>query len=393
MSNLFRSPVVRLILFLAGVALVVWFVIALRSVVTPFAVAFALAYFLNPPVNALENLLQRLLVRFPRLEAAVHPRTIAVGVLCVAVVGVLVLAVVIAVPAGYQQVAETAQKLPGYVVTLHSKIEPALQSVEVRYPAQAELVRAEIDKFLKGGELERLVKEHGLQVLTRVTKFMRDTVTNVVDVAIGAFNLFIIPIFAVYLLYDMNHIRDGAKDLVPLRFRDYVYSRGHAVDRLLSAFARGQITVCLILGTFYAIALTLCGVPMGLLVGFFIGFFNLIPFMSTILGLPLAVSLSLLDDQSLPAAIAVAVVFLFGQFVEGNFITPRIVGQGLGLHAVVVMLAVLAGGSLFGFIGMLVAVPVTAALSVFWADLRDLYLRSDFYRGEPESDSPIVPSS
>jgi predicted PurR-regulated permease PerM len=89
----------------------------------------------------------------------------------------------------------------------------------------------------------------------------------------------------------------------------------------------------------------------------------------------------------------VAAVFLFGQFVEGNFITPRIVGKGLGLHAVVVMLAVLAGGSLFGFIGMLVAVPVTAALSVFWADLRDLYLRSDFYRGEPESDSPIVPSS
>lgn len=390
MPNVFRSPVVRLVLFLAVVALVVWFVIALRSVVTPFAVAFAMAYFLNPPVNALERLLERLLVRFPRLAAAVHPRTIAVGVLCMAVIGVLVLALIIAVPAGYQQVMETAQKLPGYVVTLHSRIEPALQTLSVRYPAQAELVRTEVEKFLKGGELERLVKEHGLVVLARITKFARDTVTNVVDVAIGAFNLFIIPIFAVYLLYDMNHIRDGGKQLVPLRYRDYMYSRGRAIDRLLSAFARGQITVCLMLGTFYAIALTLCGVPMGLVVGMIIGFFNLIPFMSTVLGLPLAVALSLLDDQSLPAALAVAAVFLFGQFVEGNFVTPRIVGQGLGLHAVVIMLAVLAGGSLFGFIGMLVAVPITAALSVFWADLRDLYLQSQFYRGDPP-DTVAVP--
>jgi len=85
--------------------------------------------------------------------------------------------------------------------------------------------------------------------------------------------------------------------------------------------------------------------------------------------------------QSLSRLVAVAAVFAFGQFVEGNFITPRIVGQSLGLHAVVIMLAVLVGGSLFGFIGMLLAVPVTAALSVFWADLRNFYLRSEFYRG------------
>ncbi len=105
--------------------------------------------------------------------------------------------------------------------------------------------------------------------------------------------------------------------------------------------------------------------------------------MSTVLGLPLAVILSLVDDQSLRQVLAVVAVFFFGQFVEGNFVTPRIVGRGLGLHAVVIMLAVLVGAALFGFIGMLVAVPVTAALSVFWSDLRELYLRSDFYRGAP----------
>jgi predicted PurR-regulated permease PerM len=122
---------------------------------------------------------------------------------------------------------------------------------------------------------------------------------------------------------------------------------------------------------------------MGLLAGFVIGLFNLVPFMSTILGLPLALLLSWLDDRSLPTLGVVALVFAFGQFVEGNFISPRIVGQSLGLHAVVIMLAVLVGGKIFGVVGMLLAVPTTAALSVFWSDLRAWYLASDFYRGDP----------
>jgi hypothetical protein len=121
---------------------------------------------------------------------------------------------------------------------------------------------------------------------SRVTKFVQKTLLNILGVAAGAFNLVIVPIFAVYLLYDMNHIRSEGAELVPLRYRSYVYSRFAQVDRLLSAFVRGQVTVCLILGTFYAIGLTACGVPMGLLVGMVIGFFNMIPFMSTVIGLP-----------------------------------------------------------------------------------------------------------
>jgi predicted PurR-regulated permease PerM len=160
-----------------------------------------------------------------------------------------------------------------------------------------------------------------------------------------------------------------------------MYTRMGEVDRLLSAFVRGQLTVAVILGVFYSIGLTLCGVPMGLLVGFVIGLFNLVPFMSYILGLPLALVLSWLDDQAPSKLLAVAAVFVLGQFIEGNFVTPKIVGESLGLHAVIIMLAVLVGGTSFGFVGMVLAVPATAALSVFWADLRDWYLGSDFYRG------------
>ncbi len=180
----------------------------------------------------------------------------------------------------------------------------------------------------------------------------------------------------------MNHIKEAAKTLVPPRFRAYVYSRGGKVAALIAAFVRGQITVCVILGVFYAIALTACGVPMGLAVGLLVGLFNLVPFMSYVLGLPLALLLSWVDDQDPARLLAVAVIFTVGQFVEANFITPRIVGDTVGLPAVVIMLAVLVGGTLFGFLGMLLAVPVTAVLAVFLADLRDFYMKSAFYQAE-----------
>jgi predicted PurR-regulated permease PerM len=362
---------------LAFLALLIWAIVALHGVITPFAAAFAFAYFLNPPVNAMERGFRRFLPA--RVQKVAYPRTLAVGILCMMVVAVLVLVVVIAVPATYHQVSETVIKVPGYAATLRAKLEPTMQRLAVSYPEQAQAIR---------DQAENALREHGIAVLGRVTAFVQKTLFNILDVAAGAFNFVIVPIFAVYLLYDMNHIWAEAAELVPMRFRPYVYSRFAEVDRLLSAFVRGQVTVCLILGTFYAIALTACGVPMGLLVGMSVGFFNMIPYMSTVVGLPLTVTLSLIDNQSLHAALVVAGIFVFGQFVEANFITPRIVGHGLGLHAVVIMLAVLVGASLFGFMGMLVAVPTTAALSVFWADLKTMYLGSEFYGGEPPSEAP-----
>jgi predicted PurR-regulated permease PerM len=263
-------------------------------------------------------------------------------------------------------------KVPSYARTVRERVEPWVQRMNLRYPEETEQVRDQI---------ERALKENNVAIVARVTSVLKATFSNLLSFVLTVLNLVVIPIFAIYLLYDMNRIRHGLGELVPGRYRPYIGARMLQVDTLLSAWVRGQLTVAFMLGVFYAIGLTACGVPMGLLVGFVIGFFNLVPFMSYVLGLPIALLLSVIDDQSLARAIAVVVVFSFGQFVEGNFITPRIVGDQLGLHAVVIMLAVLVGGTLFGFTGMLLALPVTAALSVFWDDLRDLYLRSPFYRG------------
>jgi predicted PurR-regulated permease PerM len=367
----FANPWVRLLALLLFLALLLWGLLRLGEVFTPFAVAFGLAYFLNPAVNGIERFFNRLTARSPWLARHLRPRVLAVGLLAVVVAAILALILAFGVPAAYRQVAETAGKIPEYAKVLRAKIEPVYDRLNLRYPDYMEEARA---------RLEELARTHFFDVLSPLTRALRAAFTSLLSFVLALLNVVIVPVFTVYLLYDMNRIKEGISELVPHRLRPYVFSRFGQVDRLLSAFVRGQITVCLILGVFYAIGLTAGGVPMGLLVGFVIGFFNLIPFMSYVLGLPLALLLSWLDDQDPSRLIAVAAVFTFGQFVEGNFITPRIVGESLGLPAVVIMLAVLVGGTIFGFVGMLLAVPTAAVLSVFWADLRKLYLESEFYR-------------
>lgn len=384
MKEIFRSPWVRLIGLVLLVVAVLAIFYSLSSVVTPFAVAFAIAYILNPLVNGMERFFARDLARSRFLSRRLHPRTASVGILTVGVVLVIVLVFVIVVPIVYHQIADTVAKFPSYVQTVRERVEPVIERLNLRYPEEAEEIRTQI---------ERALKENNVAIISRATRVMRATFTSLLSFVLAILNLVVIPIFAIYLLFDMNRIREGIGELIPPRFRPYLGTRVRQVDELLSAWVRGQLTVALLLGAFYALGLTACGVPMGLLVGFVIGFFNLVPFMSYVLGLPIALLLSVIDDQSLPRAVAVVAVFSFGQFVEGNFITPRIVGDRLGLHAVVIMLAVLIGGTLFGFTGMLLALPVTAALSVFWADLRDLYLRSRFYRGASLAEAPTVPPS
>lgn len=381
MNELVRRPWVRLVAAAAAVGLVLWIVYKLSGPLTPFATAFVLAYLLNPLVNWLQRGFARLLPRIPVVGPRIPPRASAVGVLAVLVAVVLVVLVVFVIPVVYHQVGDTIAKVPSYLQVLRAKVEPAYQRLNLRYPEQTEEARERLTAALKANIP---------QILSPVTRMLGRAFSSVMGFVLAVLNVVIIPVFAFYLLYDMNRIREAMKDFVPLRYRPYIYSRMGEVDRLLSAFVRGQLTVAVILGAFYSVGLTLCGVPMGLLVGFVIGLFNLVPFMSYIMGLPLALILSWLDDQDSMRLLAVAGVFTLGQFLEGNFVTPRIVGGSLGLHAVVIMLAVLVGGTTFGFVGMVLAVPSTAALSVFWADLRAWYLGSAFYRGEPP---PLPPGA
>ena len=220
--------------------------------------------------------------------------------------------------------------------------------------------------------------------MSYVLKFALASTFNFLSLFI---HLFVVPVFAGYLLYDMNRIRAGVKDHIPPRIRPWLISQLREVDRLLAAFVRGQITVCFILAVFYGLSLSILGVPLGLVVGFTIGFFNLVPFMAFVAGLPLALVIAWAGDCSSTVLFWIVIVFLIGKFGDIYVLSPRIVGESLGLHSIVVILALLLGGEYFGFAGLLLAVPVTAAASVFWDDLLALYKRSAFYGADKAMDA------
>ena len=365
MSDLLRNPWLRLVATIAGVILLLRALGALREVLTPFLIAFALAYLLNPLVSGMERV-------FSRGGGWLHPRTAAVMLIALLVLLVLVCAVMFVVPAGYHQVTYALGRLPDWMRGLRGRLSPFYQRLNLRYPEQTEEVRQSMIAALR----DRLPA-----LVAPVTHAATRALTSGLALVLAVLHLLVIPVFTLYLLHDMNDIQRGLADLVPPRHRPYVYSRMHDVDSRLSAFARGLITVCLIMGSFYAVSFTLLGVPMGLLVGFAMGFFHMIPFMAGAIGLPIVLLLSWVDDLSPTRLVAILALFVFSNLAEHNLISPRLVGHRIGLHPVVVILAVLVGGTAFGFFGMLLAVPTTAALSVLWVDLRDRYLRSAFYTG------------
>src|SRR5205814_572385 len=179
-------------------------------------------------------------------------------------------------------------RLPDWLRALRGRLEPIYQRLNLRYPAQTEEVRR---------RAVAVVHERLPGMVAPITHAATRAFTSVLALVLAVLHLVVVPVFTVYLLHDMNHIQPALAELVPPRQRPYVYSRMAEVDRRLSAFARGLVTVCLILGAFYAATFTLLGVPMGVLMGLALGFFHAIPFMSAALGLPLVLLLSWVDDQ------------------------------------------------------------------------------------------------
>jgi predicted PurR-regulated permease PerM len=367
----------RVALGLLAVLLVLYGLSRMLAGLTPFLAAFAIAYFLNPSLNRFEARLAPLLSRVPRLGKKLDPRALSVLLTLLSVAVIAVTIVILAVPALLLQVDEAARGLPRMIQNVKTRVEPVLERVNVRYPDETTQIRAVIEEKLK----EKLP-----DLLAPVTHLLRFALESTFSFLSLFIHLFVVPVFAGYLLLDMNRIRAGLVEYIPPRIRPWLVGRLHEADALLGAFARGQITVCFILALFYAVALSVLGVPLGLVVGFVIGFFNLVPFMAFIAGLPLALTIAWAGDCGSTTLFWITVVFLIGKFSDIYVLSPRIVGESLGLHSIVVILVLLLGGEYFGFAGLLLAVPVTAAASVFWPDLTAAYRSSRFY-GAPEGPS------
>jgi predicted PurR-regulated permease PerM len=203
---------------------------------------------------------------------------------------------------------------------------------------------------------------------------------------VSIFSLLVVtPVVAFYLLYDWDNMVAKVDEWLPRDHRDTIHGIFVEIDEAVAGFVRGQGTLCLVIGIFYGVSLTLAGLNFGLLIGLFAGFISFIPYVGSITGLVLSLGVALVQfwPQWQPVAL-VAGIFFFGQFLEGNVLQPKLVGERVGLHPVWVMFALFAFGALFGFTGLLVAVPAAAAIGVVIRFALAQYLASELYHGREE---------
>ena len=342
-------------------ALVVVIVAAwlMSSVVLPFVAGLALAYFLNPVTTRLENW------GVNRLVASLATITFTL------LIGILLMLLV--VPIFGSQLAAFIERLPEYI----GKLQNLMAGEDAAWLRN--FVGDRMPAIRQG--MNELVSQGATYMLT----FIQSIWTGG-QALISLFSLLVItPVVAFYILNDWNHMVDKVDGWLPVRNREVIRTLARRMDRAIAGFVRGQSLVCVILGTFYAVSLTMAGLNFGFVIGFVSGIITFIPYVGSLTGLVLAGGVAIV--QFFPDYWMIGLIigiFVFGQFVEGYILSPKLVGDSVGLHPVWLMFALLAFGYLLGFLGLLLAVPLAAAAGVLVRFAIDQYLQSPLYTGEEE---------
>lgn len=336
-----------------GIAAVVFFAVlwGLGSVLLPFLVGGAVAYFLDPIADRLERL---------GLSRVMATATIALlTMLIVVVCGLLI------VPMLVRQLSELIASAPDIATRLQEFLNTQFPQLHERGSVINETLMSVADAIkARGGQLAQTVLSSAMSVVNFIVFIV------------------VVPVVAFYMLLDWDRMVGKVDSWLP---RDHVVEIRHLareIDRVLSGFVRGQVSVCVILGTFYAVALMLAGLDFGLITGAIAGALTFIPYVGAIIGGALSIGLALYQFWGDWLHIGIVVgIFAIGQFLEGNVITPKLVGNSIGLHPLWLIFALSAFGTLFGFVGMLVAVPVAAVIGVLTRYALDHYLQGELFLG------------
>ena len=319
--------------------------------------------------------------RIYRLEAAGLSRTLATTALTVVFLVFLAGGLLLLVPLVAGQLTGFIARLPAYIDALRGQIEQLYQLLESRLdPA----LIAKLKQALAGSADELI--GWGTRALGRL-------ISGGVALANLLSLLIITPVVTFYLLRDWDHLVERIDGWLPKHQAEMIRAQVREVDRMLAGFVRGQSSVCLILAVFYAVGLTAAGLEFGLLIGLAAGALTFIPFVGAAVGLVASVGMALVQFDDWTRIAIVAVIFVVGQFLEGNFLTPKLVGDRVGLHPVWVIFALLAGGLLFGLVGVLLAVPVAAFVGVLIRFTLRRYLDSVYYWGDTPRPDPAEPGS
>jgi len=350
----------------------------LRPVIAILAASLALAYVLDPLVDWMER-------RGMSREGGI-------GVLFVTSTAAAVLCVLGLIPALIDEFAQIEARV-SELSALRDTVSQALESQE----APEESLKETAERFLNDpraalsssetlGQIKHVggtwLVEQLPQITERAAAFASGLLTQGLGLLSAIVNLTLLPIFVFYLLRDWDRLVARAGELIPPRFRPQVTRVAREVDTRLSAFVRGQITVCLALSVLYSLGLLLVGIDLAVPIGVTSGLLFIIPYFGTAVGIVLSLLLGLIEFGIGGELLAVLAVFGIVQAIEGWLLTPYIVGDQVGLPPLVVMIALIVGGSLMGIWGMLVAIPLTAVLAVFASEWLTLYRSSHAFLGD-----------
>jgi predicted PurR-regulated permease PerM len=341
----------------AGTVLLIGILLYLtRRVVTPFFIAFGLAYLLDPLVDKLQER------KLGRVTATV--------LLLTGFFGVLILSCILLMPIMQIQVEKLTQSLPDYIGSVQNWVQPFVEKV------------SSIDSDRAREIIQDILKKLGnipMKVFSSATSILWESFSGVLNILIMAINLIIIPVAMFYLLRDFDLIVAKVFELVPPRNRALIKEITIEINGVLSKFVRGQLMVASLMAVLYSLGLFIIGTPLSLFIGVLAGYANLIPYAGAIFGFVPAFILTLLHHQELAPLLGVAFVFVGVQALEGMIITPRVVGEQIGLHPVAIMIAVLIGVEFFGLLGAILGVPAAAVAQVLIKRGIVRYRESSFY--------------
>jgi predicted PurR-regulated permease PerM len=341
------------------------FLFIFSDILLPFIAGMALAYFLDPVADRMQK------AGFSRLWATV--------VILLAFVVLLVLGLMIIVPVLTNQFADLMKNMPDYI----GRLQGLVTSFD---PAWIEHTLGVSPGQLKDGLNSLMTGAIGF--LTGLFKSLWSSGLAIINII----SLFVVaPVVAFYMLLDWDRMVATVDSWVPREHVETVRAIAREIDRSIAGFVRGQGTLCLILGVYYALGLTVVGLNFGLLIGLLAGLISFIPYVGSLTGLILAIGVAFVQfwpDWMWVAA--VAGVFFVGQFIEGNVLQPKLVGKSVGVHPVWLMFALLAFGALFGFVGLLVAVPCAAAIAVIMRFALARYKQSPLYQGNENQEGAKI---
>lgn len=325
----------------------------LRSVLLPFVAGIVLGYLLDPWASFFEKKGMN--------------RTLAT--LLVLGIAILIFIPVIALFLGIvnEQLASFLNALPHYISSFTRKAEPVILELQDKFPSlDSEKIRAYIRSAIGDN-----FKLFGVLLKNILTKSF--ALINLLSL------LLITPVVTFYMLRDWDSFTKKVNSLLPRKSKKSIQKAAREIDRTLSGFIRGQISVCILLGIYYSFGLYIVGLDLGIIVGFIAGLISFIPYIGSISGFVISIILALAQFDGWLPILKVVLVFVTGQFIEGNFLTPKLVGDKVGLHPVWIMFALLAGGVLLGFLGLLIAIPVAAVIGVLVRHGIDNYKQSHLY--------------